>query len=93
MSYGEDETKRVDNYPQQIDNVVPVGSLNERAGRVKWSRFDVVGQSARNERRAQIDGDGREPNHGDAKEDAVRGIQQPCSDIGTETSVCRILPL
>lgn len=75
MSDGEDETKRVDDDPQQIDNVVPVGSLNERTGRVKWRRFDVVGQCARNECRPEIDGDGREPNHRDAEEDTVRGVQ------------------
>lgn len=51
MRDSEDETERVDDHPQQIDDVVPVGRLNEWTGRMKGRRFDVVGQRARDEGR------------------------------------------
>lgn len=54
-------------------------------------RLDMVRQCARNERRAQINGDGCEPDHRDAEEDAVRRVEQARSHVGAETSVGRML--
>ena len=58
-----DETQRVDEHPQQIDYVVAVRRLDERAGRSRRCTLHVIGQRAGDERRPQIDGDGREPDH------------------------------
>ena len=68
---------------------MPVGRLDERASRVERCRFDVVGQRPRNEGRAEINGDGREPNHGDAEEDAMRSVEQPGAHVGAESAVGR----
>lgn len=78
------ETQRVDEDPQQIDYVVAVRRLNKRA---RWSRrcaFYVIGQRAGDERRPQIDGDGREPDHRDAEKDAVRCVKQTRADVAAE---------
>lgn len=54
---------------------MPVGCLDERAGRVEWGRFNMIGQRAGDESRAEVDSDGRKPNHCDAEKDAMRGVQ------------------
>ena len=38
-------------------------------------RFDVVGQGTRDESWTQINGNGREPDHGDAEKDAMRSVE------------------
>jgi len=45
----------------------------------------VIGQRPGDERRPQIDGDGRKPDHEDAEQDAVRRVQQTCSHVGAQT--------
>ena len=75
MRDGENETKWIDDDPKQIDDVVPVGRLNEGTGRMEGRRFDVVGQGTRDESWTQINGNGREPDHGDAEKDAMRSVE------------------
>lgn len=89
MRDSEDEAEGIDYNPQQIDDVVAVGRLNEWTGRMKGCRFDVVGQCARDEGRSQINGNGREPDHRDAKKDAMRSVEQASAHVGAETCVSR----
>ena len=70
------QAQRVDDDPEQVDDVVPVRGHDERARRVGRLALHIVGQGARYERRPQVDGYGREPDHWDAEQDAVRRVQK-----------------
>ena len=67
MGCRQGQAKRVDEHPQQVDNVVAVRRLNQRAGRRRRCALHEIGQCSGDKRRAQVDCYGGEPDHGDAE--------------------------
>ena len=80
------EAERVYDHPEKVDNIMPIGGLDEWASRLTGCHFNVVGKGTRNKGRTQIDGDGREPNHDDTENNAVRCVEELGSDCRAETS-------
>lgn len=76
-----DQAKGVDDDPEEVDDVVAVGGLDERAGWMERRHLHMVRQSPRDEGGAQVDGDGREPNHDDPEEDAGWCVQESSSHV------------
>lgn len=72
----EQHAQQVDDYPQGVEYVVPERSVHERTARLVPSHLGAGGQCSTHERRAQVDGDGREPYHERAEHDALRRVQQ-----------------
>lgn len=72
----EQHAQQVDDYPQGVEYVVPERAVNERTARLIPGHLGAGGQRAAHERRAQVDGDGREPYHERAEHDALRRVQQ-----------------
>lgn len=48
---GQHQAKRIDEHPQEIDNVVAVRRLDQRAGRRRRCALHVIGQRAGDEGR------------------------------------------
>lgn len=72
----EQHAQQVDDYPQGVEYVVPERAVHQRTAGPVPGHFGTGSQRAAHERRAQVDGDGREPYHERAEHHALRRVQQ-----------------
>jgi len=72
----EQHAQQVDDYPQGVEYVVPERAVHKRTAWLVPGHLGASGQRAAHERRAQVDGDGREPYHERAEHDALRRVKQ-----------------
>lgn len=71
----EQYAQQIDDYPQGVEYVVPERAVHQRTARPVPGHFGSGGQRTAHERRAQVDGDGREPYHERAEDDALRRVE------------------
>ena len=72
MVDGQHDADDVDGNPEEVDDVVPEGALNQRAGRLPGLVIDVGSHASTEECGAQVDGDAGEPEDNSVRSELMR---------------------
>ena len=74
LFHGEEHAEHIDHDPENVEDVVSVGSLHQRTGGLVDMFVCVGGQGSTEEGGAEVDGDGGEPDHEETKADTLRVV-------------------
>lgn len=72
----ENDAHEVDGDPEHVEHVMAEGPVHQRTGGRVVAHLSARRQRTAQERRPQVDGDGREPDHERAKQYTLRWVQQ-----------------
>ena len=74
LFHGEEHTEHIDHDPENIEDVMSVGSLHQRTRRLVDMFVGVGSQGPTEEGGAEVDGDGGEPDHEETEADTLRVV-------------------
>ena len=81
LFHGEEHAEHIDHDPENVEDVVSVGSLHQRTGGLVDMFVCVGGQGSAEEGGAEVDGDGGEPDHEETKADTLRVVRHHLNSV------------